>query len=685
MKPSHMLRLGALLTLLLLSLAAPGMSRAAPLAYEPGELSYGLYWFGYDGANQKAVPGEANAYFDPTQPTVIFAHGWQPFISDVIPNFDDAEPMGSGGTDTAAGWIDAGWNIGIFVWNQFSDERTGVLAAGGWFADGPPPQGVLDAEAKIWTAAGPQGMRWYDWDANFGLGDYSDAPPGTPSAGQLFYDAYVAAFPETYTQTIRVAGHSLGNQMAVRLTKLVHDGIAAGEVGEHLRPSRVALLDPYWSPDPRDYLDDQRTGDVVRATIAALIPTGTLFEWYHSSDWTTPPQADANDALQPMLLYAQMRPIYAADDLEAHMAAQHLYFGSYAFDGPAPCAGAACLTMDTLLARMSDDQLASVSRSDYLWTQDGGSSSATPEDDTYRSGRRPDAPYRVAALQADPPMQEAGKWVTVTASVVDNADDPVGDGVIVSFSAILGILSPRAVTRDGVAVAQLTASTAAVIDVEATTKGAEGTVEQTLPVTFTLAGCTPLVDVAIGDPEELSGTLYVDGLYTFPARPTPQDATAPITYTWTPTPTNGQHVDRARYRWETPGTYTLTLTAENCGGIRTTQRIFVVEPRPAGCTPLTAVAIVGPQSVTGTFQVDTFYTFDAVTTPTWASTPITYTWTPTPTTGQGTAPVTYRWETPGTYTLTLTTENCAPPVTAPPFVLDVTAGTKIYLPLVLRQ
>jgi len=99
-----------------------------------------------------------------------------------LPNFD------FNGTDTAAGWINAGWNVGIFVWNQFSDETTGV--SGAWFGDGPPPQGVLDAEAKIWTANGPRGMRWRDWDDDdpFPIPDgYSDAPPGTPSAGELFY------------------------------------------------------------------------------------------------------------------------------------------------------------------------------------------------------------------------------------------------------------------------------------------------------------------------------------------------------------------------------------------------------------------------------------------------------------------------------------------------------------------
>ncbi|HET90778.1 MAG TPA: hypothetical protein ENN99_08590, partial [Chloroflexi bacterium] len=209
----------------MLALARPP-AQAAPTAdpFDPTQLSYGLYWFGLNGTNQKFAPGETNPYFDPAKPTLIFAHGWQPFISNELPDFD------FDGTDTAAGWLDAGWNVGIFVWNQFSDETTGVTGA--WFGDGPPPQGVLDAEAKIWSANGPKGMRWRDWSKNPLLPPdygYSTPPAGTPSAGELFYQTYIAAL-EGYTGTIRITGHSLGNQMAVRLTQLVDEGIAAGEV-----------------------------------------------------------------------------------------------------------------------------------------------------------------------------------------------------------------------------------------------------------------------------------------------------------------------------------------------------------------------------------------------------------------------------------------------------------------------
>jgi hypothetical protein len=54
-----------------------------------------------------------------------------------------------------------------------------------------------------------------------------------------------------------------------------------------------------------------------------------------------------------------------------------------------------------------------------------------------------------------------------------------------------------------------------------------------------------------------------------------------------------------------------------------------------------------------------FYTFDAVVTPSNATTPIIYTWSPDGlVSGQGTASAAYQWGAPGVYTVTLAAENC---------------------------
>lgn len=441
--------------------------------YDPTVLSYGLYWFGVDNANQKFVHGEVNPYFDPTKPTLIFVHGWQPNLSALYPpnfiynnSYDCASNTGF--VNTANAWVSGGWNVGIFYWNQFSDE----------------PNNVQWAEAKIWTANGPQRMRWRKGGVT-----YEEAPAGTPSAAELLYQTYVAAMTEyDYAGgNIRIAGHSLGNQLAVRLTQLVNEGIEAGTVPTDLRPTRVALLDPYWSLGAKDYLGGKTTGQAIREQVVELTPTGTLFEWYWSSSLTVSPNGDTNAALKPMMLYAALTPAYVSDatNMRQHCAAYHLYFWSYAFDGPATCTGEACLAMSRLLSKMTDTQLAAVTRSDYAWSQTGGAATATPDDDLHQSSLRSSAPFTVTQLIAEPVTATVGiQTVTLTATVVDKNNAPANDGILVTFSTDLGAISARAVTRGGVAMAHLTSAVTGTAHISATTRGADGIVHSSATVTF---------------------------------------------------------------------------------------------------------------------------------------------------------------------------------------------------------
>ncbi|MBN2391506.1 MAG: SUMF1/EgtB/PvdO family nonheme iron enzyme [Anaerolineae bacterium] len=110
---------------------------------------------------------------------------------------------------------------------------------------------------------------------------------------------------------------------------------------------------------------------------------------------------------------------------------------------------------------------------------------------------------------------------------------------------------------------------------------------------------------------------------------------------------------------------------------------------PTVCISLSGVSIVGPIGVTSTLYIGGNYHFQAVATPITATPPITYVWTPPPATGQGTADAVYRWTTPGTYTLTLTAENCSAPSTVVTATREVMIEWQelhyVYLPLALRN
>ena len=115
---------------------------------------------------------------------------------------------------------------------------------------------------------------------------------------------------------------------------------------------------------------------------------------------------------------------------------------------------------------------------------------------------------------------------------------------------------------------------------------------------------------------------------------------------------------------------------------------LALTPLTSDCIPLTDVGIDGPLDTAGSLYIDTLYTFQAVITPTNATTPTTYTWDPEPDTGKGTPGVTYQWSTPNTYTITLTAENCGGPViTTRSFQIRERDDYDhfIYLPLVLRN
>ncbi len=76
----------------------------------------------------------------------------------------------------------------------------------------------------------------------------------------------------------------------------------------------------------------------------------------------------------------------------------------------------------------------------------------------------------------------------------------------------------------------------------------------------------PLTDVSINGVD--NG--HINTPYVFSSTVTPVSATLPITHTWSPEPNSGAGtLNLATYQWANPGVYTITLTAENCGGSAT--------------------------------------------------------------------------------------------------------------------
>lgn len=364
------LLLAVLLTFTVVLPTAP-QANAATCTAAWNNLDYGLYWFGLGNVSQKYVPGVANPYYNSSKPTVIYVHGWQngstARMSRETFNYYLNDSNYGVNVNMADAWINQGWNIGIFYWNQFADEGE-----------------VRDAEAKIWTATGPQGMRWRKCD-----GTYSTVGAPTRSAAELFYDAYVSALAGNTSGNLRVAGHSLGSQMATRLTQLVSDKIAAGSISASLLPKRVALLDPFFSKDGKTFLGGAWVGEKIRQFVSGLSAKGVAFEQYKSSGITDVGVGDSNTQLEYMTAFERLKPWWVPwyDLGGKHVAAYNWYFWSFASNAPAEFQNGAATGNVAASAKTSNTrirEMMTIAAQGYEWNQqDGGAYTQNPSDDKF--------------------------------------------------------------------------------------------------------------------------------------------------------------------------------------------------------------------------------------------------------------------------------------------------------------
>lgn len=166
--------------------------------------------------------------------------------------------------------------------------------------------------------------------------------------------------------------------------------------------------------------------------------------------------------------------------------------------------------------------------------------------------------------------------------------------------------------------------------------------------------CTPISSVSLSGPT--SG--LTDTSYTFTAGITPPDATTPITYTFSATdfgPSTGSN-NSISFSWSTPGTKTVSVEAENCGGTQSNSLQIVIEEPPPDCDfPLVGLDISGPLEG----LVNNSYNFESVIDPANATLPVDYAWQASDQTGIITTPdVSYNWSVSGTQAITLTATNC---------------------------
>lgn len=321
-------------------------------------LDYGLYWFGYDDSYQKA--GGYNPYYNNTAPTIIYIHGWQNGSSQAQSRETfDTTAAGGPDVDLARAWRDAGYNVGVLYWNQFADEGE-----------------VKDAEAKIWSTSGPRAMRWRN-----SSGVYSTGPNKT--AAQLMFESLKSNMADYTGSRLILAGHSLGNQMAIVVAQKLKDGIAAGNTNAKLKPVRIALLDPFYSNGQKSYLSNKWTGEVARTYVDTLKSWGVIFEAYRTSSVSsTLFVGDENKGLLNKTAFTELKTAYFSSTQQAqkHQAAVWHYFWSFSFAVPYITG----TTTQAMSAKTPDARVKTLMNGTQGLTQDQGGSTKEPSDDTFK-------------------------------------------------------------------------------------------------------------------------------------------------------------------------------------------------------------------------------------------------------------------------------------------------------------
>ena len=290
-------------------------------------VDYGFYWFKSGNSSVKAsMTGDTiSGFYDPKKPTVIYFHGWEQGSSvnnyqrEVLVYIDPTKKNQA--VDMTTKWIADGWNVGIFYWNQFSDEDE-----------------VKDAEAKIWSATGPRGMRYRLKD-----GSYATTMSPKESIGDVAYNDFVKIMSQYTGSEIRFAGHSLGSQVATRLAKKISDAN-----NTTLMPKRLELLDPFWSKSSKTFLGNKVDGtmtstcekaggsnpdwigEVARCHIAKMISKNDLaVTWYKTSAIFDFGVGDGNSDLKPIVVFQNPGSDwlwFTTQQAEKHMWAKNLYF-----------------------------------------------------------------------------------------------------------------------------------------------------------------------------------------------------------------------------------------------------------------------------------------------------------------------------------------------------------------------
>ncbi len=209
-------------------------------ASEFSELTYGIYW--YQSGSDVPVAADKATNFDPTKPTVIYAHGMKADheglkcregLSLKDNNYEfmvqkfHFEPY-KYDEEFYRPLINAGYNVGVFFWNQLADC-------------------LFTEECKFWTTTSGNGesFGYVDENGTYKTTQWNDERNPEHTVTYLYRDCLIKALGKDFSGHLQLVGHSMGGQLTLAVSQALCYSYDRGEICARYLPDRVTLLDPY--------------------------------------------------------------------------------------------------------------------------------------------------------------------------------------------------------------------------------------------------------------------------------------------------------------------------------------------------------------------------------------------------------------------------------------------------------
>lgn len=195
------------------AISCNGGYNSVPMTYDIAT-KYGVYWFGEDN-NDYMRSGENMdvKYFDPSKPTFVFAHGWEPedinskngFFEDFVTHNETISNTETTDVrDYAKELKGQGYNVACLSWFSYAKTLNNLFR-----------------------------YIWISFDGGYAL--------STRCAMEL-----ALVLGEDYQGDVKMVGHSYGSQLALATTYQLIAFQKCGMItNDHIIPTRLTLADPY--------------------------------------------------------------------------------------------------------------------------------------------------------------------------------------------------------------------------------------------------------------------------------------------------------------------------------------------------------------------------------------------------------------------------------------------------------